>query len=70
MKHVSIIVLGVCLMTSCLGQGERQVQMLERIYGKPMREILAQERPKQIKERRKAGERIDIVGDHFSTAKQ
>lgn len=53
----------VLLLAGCLGQGERQAQRLERIYGMPMRDILTKERPKQIEQRRSAGERIDIEGD-------
>lgn len=46
-------------MASCLGQGERQVRRLERIHGKPWREVVGIEPPKQLEERRKAGERVD-----------
>lgn len=56
MKHAIYIVLGASLVTGCLGQGKRQAQRLERIYGMPMSEILAKEKPRQMEERRRAGE--------------
>lgn len=46
------------LLTGCLGQGKRQTQRLERIYGMPLRDILATEKPRQILQYRRAGEPI------------
>lgn len=63
MKPIIHIILGTLLLTSCLGQGQRQSQRLERLYGMPMREILAQEKPRQIAQRRHAGEHIRIAGE-------
>ena len=70
MKPHTVIVLATVLLTGCLGQGKRQVERLERIYGMPMSEILAKERPKQIEERRKAGEIIEIEGEKTPPAKR
>lgn len=63
MKHALHIILPSLFLTSCLGQGKRQAQRLERIYGMPMRDILAKEKPRQIAQRRRAGEHIEIVGE-------
>lgn len=48
------------LLVGCLGQGKRQVERLERIYGMPMHDILEKERPKQMEESRRAGGNIAI----------
>ncbi len=69
MQHAILILLTALLLTSCLGQGKRQAQRLERIYGMPMHEILAEERPKQIASRRQAGEHIEIAGEKPNTPK-
>ena len=59
---MTLIASAMLLLAGCFGQGTRQAQRLERIYGMPMRDIITKERPKQIEHRRSAGERIDIEG--------
>jgi hypothetical protein len=70
MKHSIAIFVSTVVLTGCLGQGKRQAERLERIYGMPMSEILAKERPKQIEERRRAGEHIEIEGEKTPPAKR
>jgi hypothetical protein len=48
-------------LTSCFGMGLRQVERMERTYGKPMEEIIAVERPKQTKARENVKKRnVDL----------
>lgn len=54
--------LAVLLLTGCLGQGKRQAQRLERLYGMPMRDILATEKSRQILQRQHAAAPIPISG--------
>jgi hypothetical protein len=62
MKHSVHSLLAALLLTGCLGQGKRQAQRPERIHDMPTRETLANEKPKQIAARPRAGERVEDLG--------